>query len=94
MSLFLVWAISRFIFSGVKIQGGVSGIKRRYDRNTKPPKIEPGDNVLGVKPSKCQFGFRNMNFVGHTVGSGDLRPGRKQGQSCPESFQTTDKAAG
>ncbi len=25
MLLFLAWAISRFIFSGVKIQGGVSG---------------------------------------------------------------------
>ena len=25
---------------------------------------------LTVKSSKCQFGFRNLNFVGHTVGSG------------------------
>ncbi len=25
MSLFLAWAISRFIFRGVKVQGGVSG---------------------------------------------------------------------
>ncbi len=46
---------------------------------------------LTVKPSKCQFGFRNMNFVGHTVGSGVLRPGESKVKAVQEASKPQTK---
>ncbi len=46
---------------------------------------------LTVKPSKCQFGFSNLNFVGHTVGSGVLRPGESKVKAAQEASRPQTK---
>ncbi len=46
---------------------------------------------LTVKPSKCQFGFRNLNFVAHTVGPGMLRPGESKVKAVQEASRPQTK---
>ncbi len=46
---------------------------------------------LRVKPSKWQFGFRNLNFVGHTVGSGVLSPGESKVKAVQEASRPLTK---
>ncbi len=51
MSFFLVWAISRFIISGVKVQGGVSELKFSYVVRMK---LEIFNSIV-ISNTKCSY---------------------------------------